>query len=63
MEALTKAAADLVTSGDQEAAAAKDKVDALRQQWDALTAVVQNRLRLARTYVSFHKKAQQVSGI
>ena len=60
MEALTKAAEDLVKSGDQESGEAKDKVASLQQQWSALIAVVESRVKLAKSYVSFHKKAQQV---
>ncbi len=60
--ALQKAAEELVKSGDQDAQDAADKAQRLRQQWDLVQAAITNRIKLALSYVDFHKKAQQVGG-
>lgn len=62
MDSLSSAAAELVKSGDEEGAAAGDKVKSLREQWNTAHSVVEQRVKLALSYVGFHKKAQQVSG-
>lgn len=51
----------MCVTGDQESTAAVDQAKALNQHWDQLVSVTNSRLRLARTYVSFHKKAQQLA--
>ena len=58
MEALIAAADALPES---EAPTAQERVKELQKQWGSLHALVQHRIKLALTYVGFHKKAQNVS--
>jgi hypothetical protein len=58
--ALLSAAEELAKASDPQAGEVTDRVKAFREQWDQLNNIVLNRIRLAQTYVAFHKKAQQV---
>ncbi len=55
------AAEELRASEDPEGAAAADRVAQLKKQWDNLHQLVLQRIKLAHSYVAFHKKAQNVS--
>jgi len=52
---------DLAKSGDPVIVAMKDKVKVFREQWDALHETIKQRIKLALSYVAFHKKAQQLA--
>ena len=58
---LSEAAEALATSGDAEGGAAKERALALHQQWELVQTTVAIRIKLALSYVHFHKKAQSVS--
>jgi len=57
---MTSAADELIKANDPQGGEVGDRVKVFREQWDQLEKIVQNRIRLAQTYVAFHKKAQQV---
>ena len=57
---MTSAANELTKANDPQSGEVADQVKVFREQWDQLEKIVQNRIRLAQTYVAFHKKAQQV---
>jgi len=59
--ALSTTAEQLAQTGEAASLAAKERVKAFREQWDALHATVRERVKLATSYVAFHKKAQTVS--
>lgn len=58
---LASNADEIAKLGTPEASTAVEKVKAFREQWQKLHTYVQQRIRLALSYVAFHKKAQQVS--
>jgi len=58
---LGTAAEELKTAGDPEAQAAADRVAELKKQWDQLHILVKQRIKLATSYVGFHKKAQNLA--
>jgi len=62
VNALSAAAEELSKSGAESevTAAAAEKLKAFRDKWTELETTVNSRLKLAQTYVAFHKKAQQV---
>lgn len=57
---LSSNAEEVAKLGTAEATAAAERANAFREQWQKLHAYVQQRVRLALSYVAFHKKAQQV---
>ncbi|ESO86305.1 hypothetical protein LOTGIDRAFT_167354 [Lottia gigantea] len=60
MEALSAAVVNLVKSGDQEAQAAAEKVDALHKQITRIRRMVEIRIQLALLYVSFYRLGHQL---
>ena len=57
---LETSAEELKKAEDPEASAAVDRVAELKKQWEQLHKIVVQRIRLAHSYVAFHKKAQNV---
>ena len=56
MNDLTQLAETLASSGEAEGATAKQKVEKLRDQWNQIQQLANQRIKLALTYVAFHKK-------
>lgn len=63
LQTLVEAAMSMVKSGDQEANTAKEKVEHLQVQITRLHRVIEIRIKLCLTYVSFHRLVQQVKGL
>jgi len=61
MDDLMKAADTLASSGETEGAAAKKKIEGLRDQWNLVLTLTSQRIKLGMGYVIFHKKAQQLA--
>ena len=61
VEGVCRTAAALAESGEDEAVAARDRAQSLRQQWHLLHKTVEQRIHLALSYCAFHKKAQQLA--
>ena len=57
---MSSIAEQLGAANDKTARSVTEKSKALKQQWDILLALADNRIRLGLSYVNFHKKAQQV---
>ena len=53
-------AQDLQAADDAEGEQAVAKATKLREQYDIVLMLTEQRIKLALSYVSFHKKAQQV---
>ena len=56
-----KAAEALAGSGESEGSAAKKKIEELRDQWNLVLTLTGQRIKLGMSYVTFHKKAQQLA--
>lgn len=53
----------LLHSGFPNAVSASNRMRVFREQWDFLKICVQERIKLALSYVDFHKITQKVSGM
>lgn len=60
VDAMSKASEQLSGVGEEILRSLKDKVKAIKEQWESLLTLVDSRQRLGLSFVTFHKKAQQV---
>ena len=63
VESLVAMARQLAKDGNSQAESAMELAKQLKEQWHVLHALTQRRITLARTYVTFHKRAQEVGHI
>ena len=63
VESLVAMARQLAKDGNSQAESAVELAKQLKEQWHVLHALTQRRITLARTYVTFHKRAQEVGPI
>jgi len=60
VESLVTMAKQLAKDGNPQAESAVELAKQLQEQWKVLHALTQKRISLAQTYVTFHKRAQEV---
>ena len=60
VESLVTMAKQLAKDGNPQAESAVELAKQLQEQWKVLHALTQRRISLAHTYVTFHKRAQEV---
>lgn len=60
VESLVTMAKQLAKDSNPQAESAVELAKQLQDQWNVLHALTQKRISVAQTYVTFHKRAQEV---